>query len=74
MVVTLHSLDHSDHKQAAVLRRHGSVEIVPWRAMSALPPKADMVQHDRDVRFVPKADIRATASAKVAVAQNKSKI
>jgi hypothetical protein len=26
--------------------------------MSALPPKADMVQHDRDVRFVPKADIR----------------
>jgi hypothetical protein len=25
--------------------------------MSALPPKADMAQHDRDVRFVPKADI-----------------
>jgi hypothetical protein len=25
--------------------------------MSALPPKADMVQHDPDVRFVPKADI-----------------
>jgi hypothetical protein len=25
--------------------------------MSALPPKADMVQDDRDVRFVPKADI-----------------
>ena len=25
--------------------------------MSALPPKADMVQRDRDVRFVPKADI-----------------
>ena len=24
--------------------------------MSALPLKADMVQHDRDVRFVPKAD------------------
>jgi hypothetical protein len=24
---------------------------------SALPPKADMAQHDRDVRFVPKADI-----------------
>jgi hypothetical protein len=24
--------------------------------MSALPPKADMVPHDRDVRFVPKAD------------------
>jgi hypothetical protein len=23
--------------------------------MSALPPKADMAQHDRDVRFVPKA-------------------
>jgi len=25
--------------------------------MSALPPKADMVQRDRDVRFVPIADI-----------------
>jgi len=24
--------------------------------MSALPPKADIVQHDRDVRFVPEAD------------------
>jgi hypothetical protein len=28
-----------------------------WRPlMSALPPKADLAQHDRDVRFVPKAD------------------
>jgi hypothetical protein len=27
------------------------------RPMSALPPKADIVQHDRDVRFVPQADI-----------------
>ena len=26
-------------------------------AMSALPPKADIAQRDRDVRFVPKADI-----------------
>ena len=26
-------------------------------AMSALPPKADMVQRGRDVRFVPKADM-----------------
>jgi len=25
--------------------------------MSALPPKADMVQRSRDVRFVPKTDI-----------------
>jgi len=25
--------------------------------MSALPPKADIDQHGRDVRFVPKADI-----------------
>jgi hypothetical protein len=29
--------------------------------MSALPPKADMVRHDRDVRFVPKADIGSLA-------------
>jgi hypothetical protein len=27
------------------------------RSMSALPPKADMDQHGRDVRFVPKADL-----------------
>jgi hypothetical protein len=26
-------------------------------AMSAFPSKADMVRHDRDVRFVPKADV-----------------
>jgi hypothetical protein len=25
--------------------------------MSALPPKADILQHDRDVRFVPEADV-----------------
>jgi hypothetical protein len=25
--------------------------------MSALPPKADIVERDRHVRFVPKADI-----------------
>ena len=25
--------------------------------MSALPPKADIAEHRRDVRFVPKADI-----------------
>jgi hypothetical protein len=25
--------------------------------MSTLSPKADLVQHDRDVRFVPKADM-----------------
>ena len=29
--------------------------------MSALPPKADMVRYDRDVRFVPKADICGAA-------------
>ena len=28
------------------------------RVMSALPPKADIVQHGANVRFVPKADIR----------------
>ena len=26
------------------------------RPMSAFPPKADVAQHDRDVRFVPNAD------------------
>ena len=28
--------------------------------MSALPPKADIVQYGRDVRFVPKADIETS--------------
>ena len=33
--------------------------------MSALPPKADMVERDRDVRFVPIADImRSTRTAR----------
>jgi hypothetical protein len=27
------------------------------RVMSALPPKADIAERDRHVRFVPKADI-----------------
>jgi hypothetical protein len=30
--------------------------------MSALPPKADMVQRDRDVRFVPEADSCSAAT------------
>jgi hypothetical protein len=29
-----------------------------FRFMSALPPKADIAEHHRQVRFVPKADIR----------------
>jgi hypothetical protein len=29
--------------------------------MSTLPPKADIVQHNRDVRFVPIADIRQSS-------------
>jgi hypothetical protein len=28
-----------------------------FHLMSALPPNADIVQHDGNVRFVPKADI-----------------
>src|SRR4029077_5666150 len=31
--------------------------------MSALPPKADIVQHDRDVRFMPKRDSRSATSS-----------
>jgi hypothetical protein len=30
--------------------------------MSALPPKADIVERERHVRFVPKADIEYTLS------------
>jgi hypothetical protein len=28
----------------------------PLGTMSAIPPKADITEHDLDVRFVPKAD------------------
>jgi hypothetical protein len=38
--------------------------------MSALPPKADMVQHARDVRFVPKADSCAEAIVTAIIAGN----
>ena len=33
--------------------------------MSASPPKADMVQHNRDVRFVPKADLCDAANSRL---------
>ena len=36
------------------------------RAMSALPPKADIAERSRDVRFVPKAD-SCSAAKKVAI-------
>jgi hypothetical protein len=36
----------------------GQKQTSAWRSlMSALPPKADIAECDRDVRFVPKADI-----------------
>jgi hypothetical protein len=34
------------------------------RLMSALPPKADIAEQDRDVRFVPKADIQGLQFAR----------
>jgi hypothetical protein len=34
--------------------------------MSALPPKADIGQHARDVRFVPQADIQVFGLARTA--------
>jgi hypothetical protein len=33
--------------------------------MSALPPKADMDEHDGDVRFVPKSDICSAAKERL---------
>ena len=39
-------------------------------AMSALPPKVDIVHHGRDVRFVPKADIRFYSITSSARASN----
>jgi hypothetical protein len=35
--------------------------------MSALPRKADIVQHDRDVRFVPKAEVTVIRSVELIV-------
>ena len=31
--------------------------LTPVNLMSALPPKADIAQHDDNVRFVPKAEV-----------------
>jgi len=38
--------------------------------MSALPPKADIVQHDCDVRFVPKADIQSPYDLSLEIASS----
>ena len=37
----------------------------PRKSMSALPPKVDIVERDRHVRFVPKADIVHRAALRV---------
>jgi hypothetical protein len=37
-----------------------------FTAMSALPPKADIAKHRRDVCFVPKADVHSKTSSAVA--------
>jgi hypothetical protein len=39
-----------------------------FRPMSDLPPKADIVRHDRHVRFVPKADIGRRGWVRVSTA------
>ena len=43
--------------------RRASSRLISLASMSALPPKADMDKHGRDVRFVPKADIRHPGEA-----------
>jgi hypothetical protein len=41
----------------------GQDRTFPWvQAMSPILPKADIDQHGRDVRFVPKADIRSATN------------
>jgi len=42
----------TDHHHAAIASH----------LISALPPKADITEHDHHVRFVPKADIRASST------------
>jgi hypothetical protein len=37
----------------------GQADVTGDFAMSALPSKADIADRDRDVRFVPKADVSA---------------
>ena len=46
--------NNSKDRMSALGQKQTSVYV---RVMSALPPKADMDQYGRDVRFVPKADI-----------------
>src|SRR5262249_9354453 len=49
----LHGDNHQD-RMSALGQKRTSEHV---RVMSALPPKADMDQHGRNVRLVPKADI-----------------
>jgi len=43
----------------------------PRNAMSALPPKADMVQRDRHVRLVPQEDVDPAYSITSSVADQR---
>jgi hypothetical protein len=46
-------------RQLGDIRRDPPRRLCSFVAMSALPPKADIVLHGGNVRFVPTADMRA---------------
>ena len=55
---------HSKNEDRAVSALDQKQTLAHVGVMSALPPKADIAERARDVRFVPKADIaRAGGSA-----------
>jgi hypothetical protein len=53
--------DNPQDRMSAMGQKQTSEQV---RAMSALPPKADIDQHGRDVRFVPKADIMQCSNSR----------
>jgi hypothetical protein len=54
LTINLHGKDLEPPMSAALGQKQ---TFGPFITMSALPPKADIAERDRHVRFVPKADI-----------------
>jgi len=64
----------SRSKRSAIHVRFGSLaDIALVGVMSALPPKADIGLERRDVRFVPKADMRRRPVSQLAYADSRSR-
>jgi len=74
-IAELFRLDkHDAHAESAMsaLGQKRTSELT--QSMSALPPKADITERGRHVRFVPKADICAAANSRYSIASSASRL